>query len=163
MDSTVLLFNNLSWIYWLNIKFKKIAIIRGNKQLDRHTLIAIQDADGRVQLLKLDAFLCISDVTLSSTNPRAVFGVRQIVCGVTTLKDGRFYEYTDSQGSGFTMFVFSYIFRSTDVKNIEDNNLIQWGTRNPLDGDTSFVGFITNRSMQSVFPGTPLKLIRHRQ
>ena len=39
----------------------------------------------------------------------------------------------------------------------------RWGTRNPLHGDTWFVGFITHRSVQSVFSRTDLKLIRHRQ
>ena len=32
--------------------------------------------------------------------------------------------------------------------------LPQWGTQNPLDGDTWFVGFITHRDVQSVFPNS---------
>ena len=28
----------------------------------------------------------------------------------------------------------------------------QWGARNPIDGDTCFVSFITHRSVQSFFP-----------
>ena len=39
----------------------------------------------------------------------------------------------------------------------------EWGTQNPLDGDTWFVGFITHRSVQSVFSQKALKLLRHRQ
>ena len=43
------------------------------------------------------------------------------------------------------------VFVDKIISYITDDLIKQWGTRNPIDGDTWFFSFITHISVQSVF------------
>ena len=111
--------------------------------------------------VELTAFCCVTGVYLVGSQFRPPIGLRTDLSHITT----ELWEIPVLRAP--CKGVMRQACRVSDAWREKEGPVYilfgQWGTRNPIDGDTWFVSFITHRSVQSVFSRTDLKLIRQKQ